>query len=82
MKIPILPPPHHYVICVSFLDIAVRRLTFPQIRTMPLSSVAADLCKQIEAGQSGIIGLMIESNLVEGRQVPVSSHHYRLFFFL
>jgi len=41
-------------------------------RNQPL--VAADLCKQIEAGQSGIIGLMIESNLVEGRQDIVGGH--------
>ena len=38
----------------------------------PCFLVAANLCKQIEAGDSCIIGLMIESNLVEGRQVPAA----------
>eukprot|EP00667_Euglena_gracilis_P012866 EG_transcript_13245 len=31
-------------------------------------AVAADLCRQIAGGHSGVIGVMIESNLVEGRQ--------------
>lgn len=35
-------------------------------RNQPL--VAADLCKQLAAGDTSIIGVMVESNLVEGRQ--------------
>ena len=30
--------------------------------------MTADICKQLEAGQKGISGVMIESNLKEGKQ--------------
>lgn len=31
-------------------------------------TVAEDVCRQLEAGETGIIGVMVESNLVEGNQ--------------
>lgn len=30
--------------------------------------VVANICEQLEAGDKGIMGVMIESNLVEGKQ--------------